>query len=367
MRARTAAPLFIILLLLQIATVHAATSIYDYTETYTYENRGTTPQTLTKDDVAVPLFLNNEYQKITITSSSPGFGSSYADDDGNMLSDPNMSLTLQPGAKIVVSTSYRIESSDVTVPSLSLTTSGKTSDIPANLTSEYTGVTETFWSNNTQIATIAKSVTDIEPTVLGKVTRLVAWFRGHIKYANHDIPLTPGETLAQGEGDCDDQAILLISMLRSLGIPAYLEIGIVFNSQISGNDTVWEGHLSIQESGLAWHGWAMVYVPPWGWIPVDLTLVSEDDPLQQVLKAPAWTAAVVTAMKVSNQSYTGAGEETRQRITASSIYITSVETVGGAKASWIDPTMVLLAVGITGAVVFMFWTARRRQQPIKPV
>ncbi len=365
MRARTAAPLLVILLLLlQVAPAHAATSTYNYTETYTFENRGTAPATLTRDDIAVPLFLSNEYQTITITSSDPSLGAPYADEDGNMLSDPNMSLSIPPGGEVIITVTYQIESSDVSVPALSLSSAGGAGDIPANLGSKYTGTTDTFWADDPEIAALARSLTASEPTVLAKVARLVRWFHANVTYKNHEIPLMPDQTLAELEGDCDDQSILLISMLRSLGIPAYLEIGIVFNSGISGEDTYWDGHLSIKETGLAWHGWAMVYTPPWGWIPVDLTLVSDDDPLQMIRKAPQYTAPIVTAMKISEQPYTDAGEETRQRIIDSTIYISSVETAEGVQAGWINQTMIILAVGISAAVAFMFYASRRRQQPI---
>jgi len=230
--------------------------------------------------------------------------------------------------------------------------------------SQYTGTTDTFWVDDNAIAGLARSLTANEPTVLAKVARLVKWFHANVTYQNHEIPLSPDQTLSQKQGDCDDQSILLISMLRSLGIPAYLEIGIVFNSGIGGEDTYWDGHLYIKETGLAWHGWAMVYTPPWGWIPVDLTLVNDSDPLQMIRKAPEYSAPVVTAMKISEQAYTSAGEETRQRIIESTIYISSVETAEGVRETWIDPTMILLAVGLTAAVAFMFYASRRRQQPI---
>jgi len=366
MRGRSAAPLLIILILLvPIAPAHAAASTYIYTETYTFENRGTSPVTLTKDDVAVPLFITNEYQTITITSSTPSLGTPYVDEDGNKLSDPNLSLTLQPGSKITFSVTYQIESSDASIPQLTLTNAGTASDIPSSLLSKYTSTTDSFWANNTAIAALTRSLTAGEPTVLGKVARLVKWFKANVTYATHEVPLFPNQTLTQRLGDCDDQSILLISMLRSLGIPAYLEIGIVFNSGISGDDTVWNGHLAIKETGLAWHGWAMVYTPPYGWIPVDLTLVSDSDPLQMIKKAPEWTAPVVTAMKVSDQRYTSLSVETRQRIIDSGIYITSVETAQGVNGSWINPTMILLTVGLLVAIAFMFYVGRRRkQQPI---
>ena len=36
-------------------------------------------------------------------------------------------------------------------------------------------------------------------------------------------------------------------------------------------ETYWEDHLNISYNNVGWHGWAMVYIPPWGWLPVDLT------------------------------------------------------------------------------------------------
>ena len=366
MRAQRAAPLLILIILLtQMTPAHAATSTYEYTQTYTFENKGTTPVTLQKDDVAVPLFINNEYQTITVTSTSPSLGTPYSDEDGNMFSDPNIGLTIQPGGKITLTVAYRIESSDAQAPTLSTSSAGTVADIPSSLVSEYTSSTDTFWANDTQIAALASSLTASELTVLGKVARLVKWFSANVTYFNHEVPMYPDDTLAIRQGDCDDQSILLISMLRSLGIPAYLEVGVVFNSGITGDDTVWDGHLSIKETGLAWHGWAMVYTPPWGWIPVDLTLVSDSDPIKMIGKVPQYSAPVVTALKISSQSYTGVGAETRDRIISSDIYITSVETAEGVQAAWIQPTMILLAVGLSAAIGFMFYVNRRRgQQPI---
>jgi transglutaminase-like putative cysteine protease len=360
MRARSVAPLLIILIILvQIVPAHAASSNYSYTMSYTFENRGTESVTLVKSDLAVPLFTNNDYQTITITSASPSLGAPYPDEDGNMLADPNLTLPIPPGGKITYTVTYNIESSAETVPALTLTGAGRMTDIPSNLVSQYTSTTETFWADDPAIAALAQSLTANQTTVLGKVTRLVKWFNENIDYSNNEVPLYPNQTLQQKSGDCDDQSILLISMLRSLGIPSYLEIGVFFNSGISGDDTVWDGHLAISEKGLAWHGWAMVYVPPWGWIPVDLTLTSNDDPLEKIKSAPEYTAPLVTAMKISTQEYSTLSVETRAHIIESNIYVTSTETAEGVAANWIQPTMILLVVGISAGVTFLFYTMRR--------
>ena len=362
MRARVTAPLFIILIILvQLAPVHAATQ-YKYTVTYTFENHGSTATTLEKDDLTVLLFNNSPSQTVTVTSATPSLGPAYPDEDRNLLADPNMSLFIPANGKMSYTVVYSISTSGLSNPQIDSSKSGTNADIPVALVANYTATTETFWSNNTDIASLAAQLTEGQTTVLGKLVNLVSWFHTNVKYTSHELPLYPNQTLIQKEGDCDDQSILLISMLRSIGIPSYLEIGIVLNSGIDSIETIWDGHLTISETGLGWHGWAMVYTPPWGWIPVDLTYTTESDPLKIVQNAPEYTPAVVSAMKVSNQVYTTLSVETRQRITASTIFVTSTETVEGLPPNWVDPTMIVLGVVVAAAIGFMFYTSRRPKQ-----
>jgi transglutaminase-like putative cysteine protease len=365
LKARVAVPLLIILIILvQLVPVHAATQ-YKYTLTYVFENRGGTATTLERDDLAVPLFINSPSQIITVISATPPLGPTYTDEDGNSLADPNMGLSIPANGNLTYTVIYSISPSGLQNPQIDSSKAGTASDIPTVLVLNYTATTETFWSNNTEIAALARRITAGETTVLGELVHLVAWFHANVTYATHELPLYPNQTLNQRQGDCDDQSILLISMLRSLGIPSYLEIGVVFNSGIDSSETIWDGHLAISEKGLGWHGWAMVYTPPWGWIPVDLTYTSENDPLRIIQNAAEYTPVVVSAMKVSNQVYTTLSVQTRQRITSSTIYVTSTETVGGLQPSWIDPTMITLGLVVAAAIGFMFYTSRRpRQQAI---
>ena len=65
-----------------------------------------------------------------------------------------------------------------------------------------------------------------------------------VKYGSY--PKWSTGTWSDKRGDCDDQSILFISLCRAAGIPAMLEIGALYDPQMS----TWEGH-----------GWANVYVP----------------------------------------------------------------------------------------------------------
>jgi hypothetical protein len=327
--------------------------------TYMFENRGSTMVNLTSDDVSVPLFTQNQWQKVNIASANPSLGSTYTDEDNNSLADAGIALSVTPGAKLNYTIVYTIESNAETKPQLDLSKAGTASDIPNALVSEYTNSTDTFMANNTDIATLARSLTSKEPTVLGKLSRLVNWFNANVTYSSSEIPKYPSDTLKARQGDCDDQSILLISMLRSLGIPSYLEIGIVINAGINDSETSWNGHLAISEKGIGWHGWTMVYTPPWGWIPVDLTLIHDSDPMKMIQNAPEYTPAVVSAMRISKQSYTTLSVETRNRIVNSNLFIASTETIDSLQQNWINPTMLILATLLVGAVAIMFYTTSR--------
>jgi transglutaminase-like putative cysteine protease len=61
--------------------------------------------------------------------------------------------------------------------------------------------------------------------------------------------------LHAGHGDCGQQTLLLITLLRMNGIPARWQSGMIFS----------EGDYSNI------HDWGQVYLPPYGWVPMDVT------------------------------------------------------------------------------------------------
>lgn len=68
----------------------------------------------------------------------------------------------------------------------------------------------------------------VEPTdaPTAKATKLIAWMRARVRYVAVEfgdssvVPRTPDETLKHGYGDCKDQAVLLVGLLRAAGVPA---------------------------------------------------------------------------------------------------------------------------------------------------
>jgi hypothetical protein len=151
---------------------------------------------------------------------------------------------------------------------------------------------------------------------------LVEYIINNTTYCNFEVPQYPSATLENHLGDCDDQSILLITICRSLGIPAYLQVGIYINPNIDDMDSSWEGHLATEADGVGWHGWAMIYIPPWGWTPVDLTLTSEESGFELIKHAPEYSPNIIPVLNVSKQPYVGETLITRERIINSSLYVT---------------------------------------------
>jgi transglutaminase-like putative cysteine protease len=358
-----ALPLLLIIVVAAVipATSAAETYRYRYVMSYVFENRGSTPFTLDQDDASVPLFVNNWHQTVTVMSSDPVLGDIYVDDDGNSLRKCGIPLTINPGQKLSYAVTYEISSSDDPGISINMNDAGGVSEIPSSLVTQYVFPTETFMSNSTEVMNKAQLLTENRTTVLGQVMAMLFWLKMNVTYDNIDVPRYPNETLKGLKGDCDDQAILLISMCRSLGIPAYLQVGIVLSDGIDVSEKSWDDHLIIEEKGIGWHGWAMVYIPPWGWLPVDLTLTSTSNPLEVIQNSPERSHMVVTCLDISKQAYIGDSRVTREKITASGLYVTSKdEAMVIEEETWADYTMIALGVVLAASVIVMFWAARRR-------
>lgn len=80
------------------------------------------------------------------------------------------------------------------------------------------------------------------------------------------IPNIGNYTLHAGHGDCGEQTLLLITLLRLNGIPARWQSGMMFTD------------------GDYWnlHDWGQLYIAPYGWMPMDVTFGRLDSPDPQL-------------------------------------------------------------------------------------
>jgi len=340
----------------------AAPVRYRYTLAYRFENRGTENVELYREDVAIPLFMDTERLTVEITESDMPLGETLTDEDDNRWAVVDVPLTLDPGGEASFTVTYLIESSPKPWPEISVPDAGGFGAIPSELVDNYTDATETFMSEDPHVSQLAQEVAGRSPTVLDAVVNMIEWLAANTEYCNFEVPRYPNQTAVDGLGDCDDQSILLISMCRSLGIPAYLQVGIVIHPSIVDSETSWEGHLNDTRDGVGWHAWAMIYVPPWEWLPVDLTLVQEDGGLDVLAGAPEYESNIIPCFDVNRQSYIGESLATRERFIGSTVYVEIADEAERMESGIPRGELYIVAglgLAVTAAIILMFVSERR--------
>jgi len=260
---------------------------YDLSFSTTVVNRGSTVIHLTSNRLTDPtmfLFPNDTSQTVRLTASSHSFKIE-ADPDGNQMGIFQVEKSLQPRQSITFEVSFRAYLQLTAArqlewnPQLDYSFSGHKQEIPRGLVEKYCAPAGPWRIDDPSpswrsVRELASRLAQNETNVLRAVMLLVAWVGQNIKYpaTRRDRIFLPNETLAYNEGDCDEQANLIISMCRTLGIPAYLQSGCIYLPARVDEGSKFDGHLSFQLDRMGWHAWAMIYVPPWGWLPVDMTM-----------------------------------------------------------------------------------------------
>ena len=268
------------------------------------------------DDQSMSLFMNNTWQSVQLVNHSYPLRSDN-DTEGNpiaVLQFPKSELN--PGENLNYTVTYQVLSKPRLLPSISEEESQSLNEIPNDLKEKYTKAEGPWLTNQTELQDLAHSIAGNETRVLTIVKNFAAWIadESNIRYETHEFPLYPNETLERREGDCDDKAILLITLCRIYGIPSYLQTGCIYNPATPfSNETYWKGHVTIISKRISWHGWAIVYIPPWGWLPVDLTYVLGDtsDPLNAIKKAAVTWQWAIQYMNFTKSDYVASSQTTK--------------------------------------------------------
>ncbi len=135
LRAKTAAALLCALIILGTipGALGAKPPRYSYKTTYTFENRGEEPYILVEEDTQIPLFVDNNWQRVTIIDASHDIREELADEDGNPVGIMDLPSEIQAGESLVFSVEYLLESAGMVRPVIDPAQSGVISDIPDRL------------------------------------------------------------------------------------------------------------------------------------------------------------------------------------------------------------------------------------------
>jgi len=140
-------------------------------------------------------------------------------------------------------------------------------------------------------------------TPLDYVLGAIEWFKRNVKYSPRIPPRQPWEVVAFKEGDCDDMSNLLITILRSRGIPAFLETGIIYLSRefiINGSSV--NGYYKYVFIGGGAHGWIVAYIPPWGYVRIDTTF-GFTEPLTYIKYAAYYNFPTIVFGHIKDSDY----------------------------------------------------------------
>jgi transglutaminase-like putative cysteine protease len=211
-----------------------------------------------------------------------------ADPDNNPQLVLNITSPLPPREVLSWRQEWRFTVTDrrPALPRINLDQAGAVNEIESLIGSDnyvlYTRATNLWKTANQTLVNLANNIRNTVPAaqqenVLALVYAALVWISQNIQRTTAiSDPQYPEELLLSAAGDCDDQSNLLIVLLRILGIPSYLMTGHWYQDGASTRGYLWgsvtqDAYLFVDWKNVLGHGWAMVYVPPWGWLPFDLT------------------------------------------------------------------------------------------------
>ncbi len=294
---------------------------YLYNSKIVYINQGETNLSLENDSHFFNVFMNTSWQRVyLLTVNKPYVWS--LDDDGNPLIHLNISSIL-PGENVTLSLSMQIEKQEREVPIINFIDSKNREDIELDFKEDYLQSEGSWLVDDDTLRSLANDIWvngGESENVLKIVTDLADWVGHNIVPVIHDVPYFPNQTFLIKEGDCDDQAILLITLCRILGIPAYLQVGAI--RKYGKNEGVaWDGHIKSSLINIGYHGWAMIYIPPWGWLPFDMTLAWKENTLEGITSAPIWSLDGFKILDIVKSDWAGDGKRQKEEYINSQLYL----------------------------------------------
>ena len=353
--------------------------VFLYGVNLTYMNRGEEPVELSDADLAFPVFMNSSWQKARLIWTSPPVEKVAVDADGNLWAVLSVEdRTLEPGENLTLSVRFEITTRPRDPPAISVQKAGDLGKVPWLLRREYCRRAACWLTDDPALVSLAHELAGNKTNVLEIIAAFVAWIHKEVAYESHEIPLYPNETYKGRRGDCDDQANLFITLCRIVGVPAYLQVGCIYLPEpMPRHALAWEGHYELSAFCVGWHGWAVAYVPPWGWLPVDLTASAglEEDPLNAIKTAIAWSQFTIIAVEIRTVDYVGATRASREEVVNSGLYIREEEALRLVReevsTSYMQELMrklatyLLLTMAVLGgtALAVGVFLARRRKRP----
>jgi hypothetical protein len=128
-------------------------------------------------------------------------------------------------------------------------TSGTISQIPSSIKARYLVAEWKISYSETQIQQLSQQIVAGKTNVYDQLQAIYQWMVDNVDYqtlSGSGDPKSSLETLQSKLGDCDDQSILFCSLARAAGIPAWLQMGSLYDES---------------QGQVVGHGWVQTYIP----------------------------------------------------------------------------------------------------------
>ncbi|HOW25726.1 MAG TPA: transglutaminase domain-containing protein [Bacteroidales bacterium] len=147
---------------------------------------------------------------------------------------------------------------------------GSLSDIPESISSKYLEDNEKYQIHHPVIRQALEEAISDQDNVYWIVRHIYNYINDHMYYEMTGGWNTAPTVLSRGNGSCSEYTFVFISMCRAAGVPARYVGSVV----VRGDDTSMDD---------VFHRWVEVYLPNFGWIPVDPSGGDSDSPRGQAM------------------------------------------------------------------------------------
>lgn len=145
---------------------------------------------------------------------------------------------------------------------------GGLDEIPAELTGQYLENNEKFQYDHEVIRDAVRKVVGDEKNPYWIARRIFNHLIDNMYYEMTGGWNTAPTVLERGNGSCSEYTFVFIAMCRASGIPARYVGSVVERGDVAGMDNVF-------------HRWAEIYLPNYGWVPVDGSRGDREHPRDQ--------------------------------------------------------------------------------------
>ncbi len=145
---------------------------------------------------------------------------------------------------------------------------GTLADIPKDIKDKYLGDNEKYQINNEVIQNTVKEVVGDEKNPYWIMRKLQQYLIGHLHYVMDGAWDTAPTVINNGHGSCSEYSFVFIALCKAAGLP----------TRYVGSTWIKRDLASMDE---VYHRWVEVYLPNYGWIPIDPTHSDRELPRDQ--------------------------------------------------------------------------------------